>query len=226
MDLLQEPSQPRGHVQTAALGMLEDVVVSLPFPQKLGREAEQAHGLAFVPAEHHVGNSTCQATVAILERMQGDEPEVSNPGPDQAVYRSRGMIDPLQVAGKLRVQSGTRRCDEIHLLPADGPGDYLHRLFAAQLSHPNGLQPGIAGGEQGCLPAEQPLGSHGKIMVFRGVQQDLDQAVHGALRYRDAREPQVTGYRGAHGGRVEPFTFDSAGGQAVFRQNRGYRLLG
>ena len=68
-DFDEEPSEPRGDVEAAALGCFERVVIRFAVTHDLGGEREHAQRLAFVLAERHVGDGAREAAVAVLERV-------------------------------------------------------------------------------------------------------------------------------------------------------------
>ena len=69
-------SQPGRDVEVAFLGRLEDVVVGVAFLPDLRRHAVEALRALLRARERHVGDRARDAAVAIVERMDGDEPEM------------------------------------------------------------------------------------------------------------------------------------------------------
>ena len=74
LDLFQEPNKPIADIQAAALGLFQDGVVTLALAQDLGGQAEESCRLTLVLGQRHVGDGAREPTVAVFERMPGDEP--------------------------------------------------------------------------------------------------------------------------------------------------------
>src|SRR5438067_5773909 len=102
------PYEPRRHIQAVALRALQDRIVRIATIHDLRRETEQALRPLLVLAEGHVGDRACEAPVAILERVQRDEPEMREAGADQSVESLRRSIEPVEKPPELRFQALSR----------------------------------------------------------------------------------------------------------------------
>ena len=62
----------------ALLRCLQDVVIIIPLQLYLRGHAVEALRTMLGPSERHIGNRSCDASIAIFEWMDGDKPEMSN----------------------------------------------------------------------------------------------------------------------------------------------------
>lgn len=77
----EEPLQPCGDIQRALLARFQDAVIASAVIEDARRHGVKADGLLFALSQCQVGDGAGKATVAIIEGVQGDEPEVRNAGP-------------------------------------------------------------------------------------------------------------------------------------------------
>ncbi|MNH28406.1 hypothetical protein D3C79_885700 [compost metagenome] len=76
----KEPGQPAGDIQVAFLAALQDLVIAGPVLEDAGGHGIEANGLALSLGQRQIGNRPGQPTIAIIERVQRDKPEVRNTG--------------------------------------------------------------------------------------------------------------------------------------------------
>ena len=77
----EEPREPFGDNQRCFLGVVQNVVVGLALALDLRRQAVEALGAAIRTGQEQIAERTCDAAVAIIERVQGDPPQMREPGP-------------------------------------------------------------------------------------------------------------------------------------------------
>src|ERR1700716_750477 len=70
----QEPFHPGRYVEVALLRGLQYVVVRIAFESDLRGHAVEALGAFFRAGERHIGDGARNASVAVLKRVDGDEP--------------------------------------------------------------------------------------------------------------------------------------------------------
>lgn len=76
----EEPLQPWGDVQRAFLARFQDAVVAGAVIEDARRHGVEADGLLFALGQCQISDCASEATVAVIERVQGYEPEVRNAG--------------------------------------------------------------------------------------------------------------------------------------------------
>ena len=72
----EEPLHPRRDVEVALLGRFQDVVIVVPLQPDLGRHAVEAFRALLGARERQVGDRAGDAPVAVVERVDGHEPEM------------------------------------------------------------------------------------------------------------------------------------------------------
>lgn len=72
----QEPFQPVGNIQRGLLAGFQCLVVTGAIFEDAGRHCIKSNGLVLTLGQGQVSDSTRQPSIAVIERMQGDEPEV------------------------------------------------------------------------------------------------------------------------------------------------------
>ncbi len=83
MERVEEPGEPLGDVHRSLLGPLQDVVVGLALPLDLRRQTIEALWAAVGTCQQQVADGPSDTSVAIVERVQGDEPEMPEAGLEQ-----------------------------------------------------------------------------------------------------------------------------------------------
>ena len=105
--------------------------------------------------QQQVADGPGDTAIAVVKRVQGDEPQVTKPGLEQRRFVRRG-IQPVEETAGFGLEAISRRCFEMHTLAADGAGHHLHR--AAGIVTPTANldlgQAGVAGGKQRGVPTE------------------------------------------------------------------------
>jgi hypothetical protein len=79
-ETVQEPCKPSRDIHVSGLSLFENVEVGRSFMPDLTRHAVEALRALFRSRQLHVRNCTSDAAVAVLERMYGYEPEMSDSG--------------------------------------------------------------------------------------------------------------------------------------------------
>ena len=77
MERVEEPGEPLGDVQRPFLGLLKDVVVSLAFALDLRRQTVEALRAAVGACQQQITDGTGDTAIAIVERVQRDEPQMA-----------------------------------------------------------------------------------------------------------------------------------------------------
>jgi len=72
--------QPGGDIQRAFLARFEDAVIAGAVIEDARRHGVKADGLLFSLSQCQVSDGARKAAVAVIEGVQGDEPEVRNAG--------------------------------------------------------------------------------------------------------------------------------------------------
>ena len=233
--LLQKPDQPVGEIEIAPLAMLQHGVVTLPLAQDLGRKTQgAAHqhltaGRASCLSQETVADRSGQAAIAVVVGVEGEKPEVDQPGAQQAIKIGGWVSDPGQKLLKLGLQIRSRRCLEVEPLASDRARQHLHRVVAAQFTDADGPQPIWPVGKQAAVPLMQAGQSERLVELAGGGQQHIQQSLHlgGGLRLTiGQRKAKAACDRGAHLARVELFAFDGGGAQAFAAQQGRHRFLG
>ena len=76
----EEPLQPGSDFQHALLAGFQDAVIADAVVEDARRHGVKTDGLLFALSQCQVGDGARKATVAVIEGVQGDEPEVRNAG--------------------------------------------------------------------------------------------------------------------------------------------------
>ena len=74
MERVEEPGKPLGDIHRPLLGPLQDVVVGLALPLDLRRQAVEALRAAIGACQEQIADGASDTTVAVVERVQRDEP--------------------------------------------------------------------------------------------------------------------------------------------------------
>ena len=76
----EEPFHPGRDVHRPLLRLLQDVVIGVALLPDLRRHAVEALRAVFRARQSHVGDGARDAAVAVIERVDGHEPEMGEPG--------------------------------------------------------------------------------------------------------------------------------------------------
>src|ERR1700730_17261084 len=82
VEAAQEPFHPGRYVEIALLRRFQYVVVGIAFEPDLSGHAVKALCALFRARERHISDSSRDASVAVLERMDGDEPQMRERCPE------------------------------------------------------------------------------------------------------------------------------------------------
>jgi len=77
IEATEKPLQPPRNIEIGLLRGLQNIVVGALLLLDLGRHAVEALRAVLRPRKRHVGNRARNAAIAIIERMNGKEPQVS-----------------------------------------------------------------------------------------------------------------------------------------------------
>lgn len=104
-----------------------------------GRHCIETDCLWLCLGQGEIGQGASEAAVAVVEGMQGDEPEMGNAGTEQRIERRiiPAGLEPAQKILKQILQPFTRRCFEMHRGAVDPALHDLHRLAATQCTDPD-----------------------------------------------------------------------------------------
>jgi len=83
MERVEKPGEPLGDVHRPLLGPLQDVVVGLAFALDLRRQAVEALRATVGARQQQVADGPSDTPVAVVERVQGDEPQVTKASLEQ-----------------------------------------------------------------------------------------------------------------------------------------------
>jgi hypothetical protein len=122
----EKPDQPIRDVEIALLSSFQVVVVGRSLQPDLRLHAVKPLRAAFGSREGEVRNRAGDATVAVLEWVDGDEPQKGN----RCFYHGGGCrrgIEPVEKRLHITRDTGCRWRRVVHMLSPDGAGNHLHR---------------------------------------------------------------------------------------------------
>ena len=131
----QEPAHPGRNAQRSFLRPLQDVVVGPALLPDLRRHAVEPLRAALRAREGQVGDGAGDTAVAVLEGVDGDEPEVGLRGFQHGIDPG-GRLEPTQERPHFGVEALRLRRFEVDVLPSDRTGDHLHGLLAVVVPRP------------------------------------------------------------------------------------------
>ena len=81
-----------------------------------------------------IGDSAGEATVAVVEGVQGNEPEMGDAGAQKGIEAgiAAAALEPGEKVRQLRFQPRAGRGFEMDCRAVDATGNHLHGLFATQ----------------------------------------------------------------------------------------------
>src|SRR5688572_10402208 len=217
----EKPFLPGCNVQTPFLGLLQHVVVVIALAANLRGHAVKALACAFCASERHVCNRARDPAVAVIERMDGDEPKVPQPRYEQPV-RTAGLRKPLEKRLHVFGQPIRWRRLVVNLLPADPTRNHLHGSGAviAPITDRDSRERASPGWEQRGMPAEQSfLGQRSCVLAGR-IHHQLDYSVDIAVGGHETAdvEAKLSGDGRSDLRAVQFLAFDLARLDDVFRQ--------
>lgn len=150
----QQPLHPRSDVPLALLRVFQDVVIRGALLPDLRRHTVESLRAFFGARQGHIGDGPRQTAGTVVERMNGNEPEVCLGGLERRIDGGR-FVEPVQERAHFPSQAGRRRSLIMDALPADWAGYDAHRPVrsvrqapAVILTRP--LRP--AGNKDACQP--------------------------------------------------------------------------
>ena len=97
----QKPSEPFRYISISFLASLEDIIVFVLFLHDLRGDAVIPDGLAAVLGQSHIGQGAGDPAVPIVKWVNGNEPEMGDRRPKQALYPAPALLPPFEKAAHL-----------------------------------------------------------------------------------------------------------------------------
>ncbi len=200
---------------------LQHVVIRVALALDLRRQAVEALRAAVGAREDQIPERTRNPAVAVVERMERDEPQMGKAGADQQGLGRCG-IEPREKAPDLAGDARGGRRLEMHALPADRPGHDLHRpgRVRAPAADRDPRHPRVAGREQRRMPPEQTGVRDRRRRMGRRVQHHVDHALDMTIDRRQRADIDAEPARDRRPDRrdVQAFALDGARLDDIFRQ--------
>ena len=185
----------------------------------------------FGPRERQIGNGARDAAVAIVERMDRDEPEMRESGFQHGIahWRTFAFVEPAQESAHVPIEAFGRWAFEMDAFASyrsrndlHGPGAVIAPRAGTQLPHA-----AVATREQRRMPPEQPIRRERLVVAPRGVEHHFDNAVHAAVHDVDTGHvhAETAGEGRADLFLLELLAFDGAALDRFFRERRQGGLL-
>lgn len=161
----------------------------------------------------HVRDGARDASVAIVERVQRDEPQVSQASLDNRID-VRFAIEPVEEFRDLSFEPRGWRSFVMHFLPADWTRDHLHRAMrvVAPTADCNFQKPAPAGRKQNVVPSEKAVFRERTVIVRCGIDHDRNNALNVPVDGFQAANvnSKTARNRGANCLRIQFFSLDLA----------------
>lgn len=206
-------------------------VVVVPLAPDLCRHAVKTLRAAFRTCQRHVRNRTGNPAIAIVERVNRDEPEVGEPGGQHLVCGRDAAfaVDPLEERSHVGADAFCCRGFVVDALAPERTGNDLHGSVAVvtPIAHAHLSNTAEATRKQRTVPTEQPVGRERGVVVACRVEHHLDDAFNPTIRRhnRTRVDAQTTGDRGTDLSSVESLALDIATLDDVFSECLEHRLL-
>ena len=217
----EKPVHPGSDVHCPLLGSFQDVVIGGALLLDLGRHAVEALRTVFGACQSHIGDGPRQAAVAVVERMDGHQPEVRLACFQHGVNGGR-RVEPVQECSHVPTEPRSRRCFKMDVLPAYRTGDNLHGAGAvvAPCAGPDFDHAATARGKQGRVPPIQSFGGERLVIAARGVEHHFHHALDSAVRgfERADVDTQAAGDGGADLCRIQLFALDFSALEHIFSE--------
>jgi hypothetical protein len=123
---VEKPREPGRQVETTFLRLFQHVVVRIPLQTYLGGHAVKPLRAILRPCKRHIGDRARDTSVAIVERMDGDKPEMGEARFQHGINRRR-TIKPFQESCHFPLQVFGGNCLIVDAFVTDRPGNYLYR---------------------------------------------------------------------------------------------------
>jgi hypothetical protein len=140
--------------------------------------AVKALSTVFRAREQQTGERSRNTSVAVIERMNGDEPQMRDAGFEDEI-RVGARIEPAEKRRHLCWNSVRRRGFIMHALAPGRPGHHLHgsAFVLAPCADRDLEHSTVARGKQGGMPRVEPLFGKRFIVVLGGVEHHFDDAL-------------------------------------------------
>src|SRR6202795_3155517 len=179
MERVEEPGEPRGHIERSELRALQDVVVTAAFRLDLSRQAVETLRTAIGAGEQQVAYRPGDTAVAVVERMQRNEPQMRQPRLENG-RRVGVVIGPLEKPCCLAVETPSGGGSEMTPRTPDGPRHNLHGAMRV-VAPCAGLYPrhtAEAGRKQSRVPSEQALPGQRGIAMRGSVEHHFNHTLY------------------------------------------------
>ena len=150
----QEPAQPGRDIECALLRGFELLVVFVTARHDRGTERVEANRRLFGLRQGAIGDRAGDTAIAVVERMQRDQPEVGDACSQDRIEPARRGVEPVDEALQFGLQAIARRGLEVNNGSIDAPGDHLHRLIPAQFADSDIAEQRWLGEQRGLPMAE------------------------------------------------------------------------
>ncbi len=153
------------------------VVIVVPLQPDLGGHAVEAFRALLGASQGQVGDRAGDPPIAVVEGVDGHEPEMRQGGLEHGIDRGRS-VEPVEEPRHLRREPVGRRRFVVDPLLADRSGDDLHGACAVVPPgpDPDPVHAAAPGREQGGVPAEQAFLRQRVLVFLGGVEHHLDDA--------------------------------------------------
>ena len=160
------------------LGGFQLVVIVFALALNLGAEAVKALMRSFCPGQSHVAHGAAQAAVAVVKRVQGDQPQVGQPGFDEGVAL-RGGFKPVKKAWVCAGRVAAGGASKCTFSRPTGP-DTTRMGPLASVRHAATVMraPAVAGRGTARHASQTGARRSGLVKVAGGVQHHVHHAVH------------------------------------------------
>ena len=224
----EKPLHPRRDVHRALLRLFEDAVVVAPLLPDLRRHAVEPLRAALRSRQRHIGNRPRDPSVAVVERMDRDEPEMA---PAQPSTPARWSTSPLNHSRKRRISSsrraaaGASKCTRSR---PTGPDTTCIGPVRSSRHAPTVIRvhPAAPVGNSDACHANSRSAVSGCVVLLRRVEHHLDHAFDVAIDGRQAADVHAEAPRDGRADLlgIERLAFDLAAFQDVVGQGVENRL--
>ena len=155
MQHIEKPNKPIGDIHGPLLRALQDLVVGLSLTLDLGRKTIESLWAAIGASQQQISNGPGDTTIAVIEWVQCDEPQVAKSSLDQRLG-VRWTIQPVEKALGFGLKNIGGWCLKMHTLTTNRAGYHLHWSIGV-ISPPSHLdlrKTGVASRKQRGMPAK------------------------------------------------------------------------
>ena len=175
----QEPRHPRRDIQRSLLRPFQNPVIGIPFLADLPGHAVEALRALLGSRQRPVGNRPRDAAVAIVERVNGDKPQVRQCRPEYGIGTVR-LVRPIKEPSHLLIQEWSGRRFVVNPFPAYGTGDNFHRSIrvAAPGTDDDPAHAATPCGEQRRMPGKEAVVGEGLVKVLGGIERHFHNTLN------------------------------------------------